>query len=233
MNSLLKHLAKFPEAQATAAEECARVLGDNRMATLDDEQNMPYIRCVIKEILRMCPVAASGMQRQAGGDVRYKDTIIPKGTMLLANINSLHWDEEKFKDPFTFRPERYLSHTQRSSFYNNNGNSAARDHFAFGAGRRVCPGVHLAENGLFLAVANLIWAYEFRPPVVNGKEIEMDVTDRAFSDGAIRIPMPYKVRIIPRNQTRLALVREEWKRAKQEGYVLRGLNVSESEGIIN
>lgn len=232
LNSLIKHLAAFPEAQAKAAEECTSILGDDRMADLSDESKMPYIRAVIKEILRMCPVATTGLRRQAGADVRYKDKIIPKGTILLANINALHWDEDRFKDPFAFRPERYLSHTQRSAVYANSADVSQRDHFTFGAGRRICPGIHLAENGLFLAVANIIWAYEFRAPLdESGKEIKMDVSDEAFLDGAIRIPKPYKIRIIPRNKKRLELVKSTWETAKRDGYIMRGLNVSDSGGI--
>lgn len=227
------HLAAFPAAQATAADECTRILGDGRMADLSDEPNMPYIRAVIKEILRMCPVATTGLRRQAGADVRYGDTVIPKGTILLANINSLHWDEVKFPDPFAFRPERYLSHTQRSAVYANSADVAARDHFTFGAGRRICPGIHLAENGLFLAVSNLLWAYEFRAPIgESGGEIKVDVGDEAFLDGAIRIPKPFKVQIIPRNQKRLGLIKATWEKARVEGYTMRGLNVSESQGIV-
>ena len=40
-------------------------------------------------------------------------------------------------------------------------NSLSRPHFTFGAGRRVCPGVHVAERGLFLAIARLLWGFEF------------------------------------------------------------------------
>ncbi len=58
----------------------------------------------------------------------------------------------------------------------------------------------------------------------------MDLGDEAFLDGAIRIPKPYEV-IIPRNPERLALVKSTGERAKAEGFVMRGLTVTESEGI--
>ena len=202
------------------------------MADLSDEPNMPYIRATIKEILRMCPVATTGLRRMAGGDVHYQGTRIPKGTILLANICALHWDEERFPSPFSFRPDRYLNHEHRSAHYANSADVAQRDHFTFGAGRRICPGIHLAENGLFLAVSNLIWAYEFRPPLgPDGKEMPVDISDEAFLDGAIRIPKPYEVRIIPRNAARLALVRDTWAKAKEEGYMMRGERVTEDGGI--
>ena len=232
LNSLLKHLAATPEAQERAHEEVSAILGDSRLADLSDEPNMPYIRATIKEIMRMCPVATTGLRRLAGADVRYNDKTIPKGTILLANICALHWDEQRFPDPFKFRPERYLQHMQRSAVYANSADVMQRDHFTFGAGRRICPGVHLADNGLFLAVSNLIWAYEFRPPLgPDGKEVAMDLSDEAFLDGAIRIPKPYQVRIIPRNPARLASVKDIWAKAKNEGYMMRGLNVTEDGGI--
>lgn len=62
--------------------------------------------------------------------------------------------------------------------------------------------------------------------------MRMDLSDEAFLDGAIKIPKPYEVRIIPRNPERLALVNSMWARAKEEGYVMRGLTVTESEGIV-
>ena len=181
----------------------------------------------------MCPVATTGLRRMAGAEVHYNGITIPKNTILLANINALHWDENRFSEPFTFKPERYLNYPHRSGVYANSGEAKDRDHYSFGAGRRICPGVHLAENGLFLAVSNLIWAYEFRAPLdENGQEEPVDISDEAFLDGSIRIPKPYRIRIIPRNPERLALVKSEWDTAKREGYVMRGKKVTESGGIV-
>ena len=181
----------------------------------------------------MCPVATAGLRRMAGADVHYNEIVIPQGTILLANINALHWDEQRYDEPFRFKPERYLDHPHRSAVYANSGDAKERDHYTFGAGRRICPGIHLAENGLFLAVANLIWAYDFRPPLgLDGQEEAMDISDEAFLDGAIRIPKPYSIRIIPRSPERLALVKSSWELAKREGYVMRGMTVTESGGIV-
>lgn len=232
LNSLLMHLATHPEAQEAANQEVTRVLGNNRLANIDDEESMPYIRAVIKEILRMCPVATTGLRRMAGEDFEYKGVKVPKQTILLANINALHWDETRFSEPYKFKPERYLNHPFRSAVYANSADVEGRDHFTFGAGRRICPGIHLAENGLFLAVANLIWAFEFKRPLDDmGNEKEMDIGDEAFLDGAIRIPKPYEVRIVPRNPERLKIVRDAWAQAERDGYTLRGMEVDAKGGI--
>ncbi|RAQ67739.1 O-methylsterigmatocystin oxidoreductase, partial [Aspergillus flavus] len=138
------------------------------------------------------------------------------GTILLANLNALHWDPERFPHPFHFKPERYLNHLHRSAVYAAGGDILARDHFTFGAGRRICPGIHLAENGLFLAVANIIWAYEFKLPLDDqGEEIPLDITDEGFMEGAIRVPKQYTVRILERNAARSRLIRSEWDQAQQ------------------
>ncbi len=55
LNSLIKHLAATPEAQQQAHEEVTRILGNVRLANLEDEASMPYIRATIKEILRKSP----------------------------------------------------------------------------------------------------------------------------------------------------------------------------------
>ncbi|KAF4289280.1 hypothetical protein KXX33_003362 [Aspergillus fumigatus] len=232
LNGMIRYLAMFPEAQARAHEEVTRILGDGRMATLADEPQMPYIKAVIKETLRLCPVATTGLRRMADGDVKYRDYVIPKGTILLANLNALHWDPERFPDPFSFKPERYLNHPHRSAVYAAGGDIMARDHFTFGAGRRICPGIHLAENGLFLAVSNLIWAYEFKLPLdEKGNEIPLDISDEGFMEGAIRVPKQYTVRILERNPARSRLIRESWEQAQKDGYILRGVHVDADGGV--
>ncbi|KAG9629931.1 hypothetical protein KCU69_g20808, partial [Aureobasidium melanogenum] len=38
-----------------------------------------------------------------------------------------------------------------------------RDHFAFGSGRRVCPGYHVAERSLAVAIMRLLWGFRIAP----------------------------------------------------------------------
>lgn len=66
------------------------------------------------------------------------------------------------------------------------GDVSKRDHFTFGAGRRICPGMHVADRSLFIAISRLLWAFEFEP--VPGYPIEQD----AVTAGFIASPLPYK-----------------------------------------
>lgn len=49
-----------PEAVKKAHEELDRVVGPDRLPTLDDEPNLPYIRAMVKECLRWRPFSNAG-----------------------------------------------------------------------------------------------------------------------------------------------------------------------------
>lgn len=68
-----------------------------------------------------------------------------------------------FPSPDRFKPERFLAATDpRMKAFE----------LPFGFGRRICPGMHLASNSLFINIARLLWAFDILP-VLNedGKEI--------------------------------------------------------------
>ncbi|KAF3067126.1 O-methylsterigmatocystin oxidoreductase [Daldinia childiae] len=223
--SLLLHLAASPDIQKTAHDELMRVVGPDRTPVFDDVKNLPYIRACVKEVLRMHPTPFWGIKHYADADVTYKDYVIPKGTILLANTSTIHYDPSRYEDPFTFRPERYLDHPKYSADYANQSDPYKRDHFTFGVGRRICPGSRLAENSLNIALANILWAFDIRPPVVDGVEAEMDLSDDAWENTSFRGPKPFKARFVPRAEHRSKLVQDQWQQAMKEGYVLRGNNV--------
>ena len=232
LNSAIKYLACYPEAQATANEELSRVIGDSRSPTFDDEPNLPYIRATVKEALRIRPVANIGSPHYTSTDITYKDFFIPKGTVVTINQYAIHYDPQLYEDAATFRPERYLKHPLRAGAYSGHADPYARDHFSFGAGRRICPGMHLAENSLFILLAKILWAFEIRPPLTaEGKEETLDVSDDAYEDGANTLPKPYKVRFVPRSPEREKVLQAEWKRAETDGYWLGDVKI-DAEGVV-
>lgn len=51
----------------------------------------------------------------------------------------------------------------------------SRGNFVFGAGRRLCQGIHIAERSLFLGISGLLWAFNFTKPLGHdGKPITPD-----------------------------------------------------------
>ncbi|EXJ76403.1 uncharacterized protein A1O5_00911 [Cladophialophora psammophila CBS 110553] len=225
LNSCVKYLAAYPHVQERANEEISRVVGDARSPTWEDEEKLPYIRAMVKEILRLRPVSSLGQPHMTTADVYYKDYFIPKGTVLALCQYAVHYDPARYQDPFEFRPERYLNHPLKAGAYAG-GDPFARDHFGFGAGRRICPGMHLAENSLFITLAKIIWAFDIRPPLdAEGREETVDVSDNAYEDTGNILPRPFRLRFIPRNEVRKSKLIEEWEQALREGYYLGDVKV--------
>jgi cytochrome P450 len=225
LNSLVLHLAANQIVQGKAHEELMNVVGPGRLPTFEDIDSLPYIRACVKEMMRINPLIAPGVRHYAEQDLVYKGHIIPKGTVLITNTSFLHYDPSRYEKPFEFMPERYLNHNLYSSEYAAMSDPAKRDHFTFSTGRRTCPGARLAENSLYIALAGILWAYEIRPPIVNGAEKVLDTSDNAYTEGGVTLPKPFSARFIPRNDDRFRIVKEQWERAQNEGYELRGIPV--------
>ena len=75
----------FPEVAKTAQEELDRVCG-NRFPTLDDWDDLPYIRGCIKESLRWMPTAILGVPHAVIRDDEYMGYTIPKGAGVMWNV---------------------------------------------------------------------------------------------------------------------------------------------------
>ena len=231
IHNLILYLAATPEAQEQAHEELDRVVGSSRPPRFEDIPNLPYIRACVKEILRLCPVPTWAIKHFSDAEVVYKEHRIPKGTVLLANTSAMHYDEARYPEPYHFKPERYLQHQRPSAEYAAMGDPYQRDHFTFGGGRRMCPASRLAENTLDITAANMLWAFELRPPTENGadgteKTGTIDVSENAFQASAFRGPKPFRVRFVPRRAGTEELVRVQWEEAQAKGYQLRGKTVS-------
>lgn len=221
----------YRDAQTKAHDELERVVGDQRSPAFDDESDLPYIRACVKEILRIRPVTNIGTPHFTSEDIVYKDYFIPKGTVVSINQYALHYDH-RYRDPGAFIPDRFLNHTLKAGAYAAHPDPYERDHFGFGAGRRICPGMHLAENSLFITLAKILWAFEIRPcETVEGKEEVLDMSDEGYEPGSNTLPKPYRVRFIVRNKEVESTLEKEWGRAKTEGYHLGNVKVN-SAGVV-
>ncbi|CAG7936747.1 unnamed protein product [Penicillium salamii] len=210
LNSCMLYLSGYPEVQRRAHEELDAVVGSTRSPTFSDMENLPYIRAIAKEILRIRPLASMGIPHYAIADVNYKGYTIPKGSVIAIQQYAIHHDPSIFPDPEVFKPERYLGHPHRSAFYAASANPRERDHWNFGAGRRICPGMHLAENSLYITIAKILWAFQVTAP---GK---VDLSDNAYEPGSMTVAKPFLAQFIPRSQVIERTLKMEWQNAELE-----------------
>ncbi|KIW96445.1 uncharacterized protein Z519_03514 [Cladophialophora bantiana CBS 173.52] len=207
--SFILAMCVFPDKLKKAQEELDQVVGQDRVPDWSDEPSLPYVKAVVNETLRWRTVTIlGGIPHAPIQDDEYRGYLIPKGTPITGNVWAIHRHPREFPEPDNFRPERYLGELERP-YPNKQG------HNAFGWGRRQCSGQPLAEQGLFLTIATLLWAFDFKPGLdEKGKEVKLDIF--AYTKSENMRPEPFKARFIPRSKEIENIIRQEAARARKE-----------------
>ncbi|PCH42868.1 cytochrome P450 [Wolfiporia cocos MD-104 SS10] len=167
-----------PEVYAKAQDEMDRVVGDQRLPDLEDRDSLPYLDCVIREILRWnCPVPL-GLPHKVAVDDGYRGYDIPGGSMVIPNIWAMTQNPDCYEDPQHFYPERFLNMDRQKAEFSDPRN------MVFGFGRRVCPGQQFAETSIWLVVANIVACLNIRKALdLEGRQITPPVL---FNPGFVR-----------------------------------------------
>lgn len=160
------------------------------------------------------PTAIAGAPHAVTQDDEYMGYHIPNGASIMINVWGLNMDAKRFLRPSEFAPERYLGDDQTSFEAAVNSDASKRDHFVFGAGRRLCSGTHIAERSMFFAIARMLWAFNLDKAVdTEGREITPD--QDALTDGFLVQPVPFPAKITPRSEKHADIVREAWQEAQE------------------
>lgn len=200
-------MATHPHVLNRAHEELDRVVGRERWPGVEDEASLPYIRAIIKEVQRLHAPFWVPTPHYSTADYDYNGLFIPQGTVVILNCWTIHHNPERYPDPFTFNPDRYIGDEHSCSESSRLPNGLERDHWAFGAGRRICPGLAVAEKEIWLAISRLIWAYSFTE--VTGKPISLE----EYEGSSGRTPLPFQVVISPRHPDVVSLLQEVEERS--------------------
>lgn len=206
----------YPEVQKKAQAIIDEVIGVDRLPTMDDEEQLQYVRAIMKETIRWMPTTILGAVPHAvTEDDYYNGYLIPKGAGVLNNVWGIHMDEKRHADPRRFDPDRYLDDRQSLGEASANPDATKRDQFTFGAGRRICPGIHVAERSLFLAISRILWGFDITPALDNqGKPILPDT--EKLTQGFVCMPEEFRATITPRSDARKQKMIDEWETAQKE-----------------
>ena len=96
INNWILAMTLNPDTMKKAQEEVDRVVGSDRLPDFDDEKDLPYIKAMVKEVLRWRPVNKFGMFHATSEDDWYNGYFIPKGSVAVLNwwyvsaVNSPH-----------------------------------------------------------------------------------------------------------------------------------------------
>ncbi|KAI7749115.1 hypothetical protein M8C21_033554 [Ambrosia artemisiifolia] len=154
MEWMLSLLLNNPDVLKKAQVEIDDYVGEDRLVNESDLGNLPYLRCIINETMRMYPPGPL-VFHESSKDCEVGGYHIPSGTMLLMNLWAVQNDPKNWDNPKKFEPERFT------------GLEGSRDGYKlmpFGSGRRRCPAESLAMRMIGLALGTLIQCFEWERP---------------------------------------------------------------------
>ncbi|RPD69162.1 cytochrome P450 [Lentinus tigrinus ALCF2SS1-7] len=192
-------MASYPDVQKKAQAELESVVGPGRLPEFSDQDALPYINAVVKELLRWRSVVPTGVPHRSMEDDEYRGYLIPKGSIVIANIWAYSRDPEVYPDPETFKPERWLKDGRLNPDVRDSETTA------FGYGRRICPGRYFAKSSLFMVVSTILHTLSITAPVdENGRTIPLS---GKMTQGLLSYPEPFECVIKPRSSAAEALIR--------------------------
>ncbi|KDP31370.1 hypothetical protein JCGZ_11746 [Jatropha curcas] len=162
---ILARMVIHQEIQSKAQSEIDQVVGLNRLVSDSDLPNLPYLRGIVKETLRMHPPGPLlSWARLAIHDTQIGHYFIPAGTTAMVNMWSITHDEQFWSEPEKFKPERFLE--EDVAIMGSDLKLAP-----FGSGRRVCPGKAMGLATVELWLAQLLQSFKW--VTTNNGEVDL------------------------------------------------------------
>ncbi|KAB8078110.1 cytochrome P450 [Aspergillus leporis] len=208
--TIIQAMIKYPHVQARAQAEIDTVIGAERSPGWSDFSSLPYINMIIKESHRWRPVSPLGVSHAVAKDDWVNGNLLPKGSTVVLNVWGMHHDAARWQNPQHFHPDRFCDFPGLASEYSSK-EWDKRDHYGYGAGRRICPGIHLAERNLFIGVAKLLWAFEFTEPPGSDSDISPET---GATKGFLHCPRDYKCLIRVRSPMKQETILREFQEAQ-------------------
>lgn len=177
MTSLMKHPAAMEKVRAEIKDVC----GQKDFVSEDDIRKLPYLSAVLKETWRMFPTVPLLVPRETVQRCNLNGYEIEPKTLVYVNALAIGRDPEAWEEPQLFKPERFL----------NSSIDFKGQHYElipFGAGRRICPGLHMGTASVELALANLVHAFNWALPWGMKKE-DIDTESRSGITVHKKIPL--------------------------------------------
>ncbi|KAM1655154.1 hypothetical protein ACFX2K_007448 [Malus domestica] len=153
----LSELMRHPQVMKKVQKELENVVGLNRMVEESDLEKLEYLDMVVKETLRLHPVAPLLVPHAAIEDCIVDGYHVPKKSLVIINAWAIGRDQSAWEDAEKFVPERF----------EGNNVDVRGNHFQlipFGSGRRRCPGIQLGLTVVQFVLAQLVHCFDWELP---------------------------------------------------------------------
>lgn len=157
---IMAELLKNPATMKKAHDEVRHVAKGKRRVDESDLPKLAYLKLVLKETLRLHPPAPLLVPRETTAPCTIVGGYeIPAKTRVFINAKAIAMDPNVWHttDPNEFKPERFLD-----SSIDYKGHDF--EFIPFGVGRRGCPGLGFAVLLIELALANLLYCFDWSLP---------------------------------------------------------------------
>ena len=177
----MAELMRNPEELQKLQEELTRTVGLDRRLHESDLQNLPYLKAVVKETLRLHPPIPL-LLHETAVDTAVAGYFIPTGSRVWINCWAIGRDGTAWEDPDRFRPGRF----ENDAAPDFKGNDF--EFLPFGSGRRSCPGMQLGLYACEMAVANLLHSFSWElPDGMKAEELDMNDSFGLTAPRAVRL----------------------------------------------
>ncbi|KAL2552082.1 Cytochrome [Forsythia ovata] len=157
-----------PETMKKAKAELAEVIGKGKVLEEADISRLPYLRCMVKETLRIHPSVPFLIPRRVEQEVEVSGYTVPTNSQVLVNAWAIGRDPTLWEKPLEFKPERFMESEM---------DVRGRDFelIPFGAGRRICPGLPLAIRMVPVILGSLLNSFDWKlEGGIAPKELDME-----------------------------------------------------------
>ncbi|KAK3034504.1 hypothetical protein RJ639_032493 [Escallonia herrerae] len=153
----MSELLKQPNLFKNATEELDRVTSRERWVKEKDFPQLPYLDAILKETMRLHPVAVMLARHLALEDCNVAGYDLRKGTRVFINTWGIGRDPMLLNAPEKFQPERFLGKEIRVKGQNF-------ELLPFGSGRRMCSGYSLVLKMMRSSLANMLYGFNWKLP---------------------------------------------------------------------
>ncbi|MED6167534.1 hypothetical protein PIB30_003506 [Stylosanthes scabra] len=171
---VMSELMRNPRAMKKAQAEIRHALRGKQTIQEADVAELPYLKAVISETMRLHPPLPLLLPRQARQDCTINGYHIPINTKVMVNVYALGRDPHYWHDAETFLPERFQDTPM--DFKGTNF-----EYIPFGAGRRMCPGLNFGLANVEFALAMLLYHFNWELP----KGMKAEDLDMNEAQGAV------------------------------------------------
>nr|CAB3475669.1 unnamed protein product [Digitaria exilis] len=166
----MAELMNHPHEMHKLQDEVRTVVGDGGHVTEDHLEKLRYLKHVIKETLRLHAPLPLLLPHETTEDTELLGYHVPARTRVIVNAWAIARDPATWEHAGEFMPGRFAGEDHKTDYLFTQDFRFV----PFGGGRRGCPGIGFAAPSMEMALASLVYHFDWELPAGAGSKLQMD-----------------------------------------------------------